>query len=147
LSEKLDVPAAKGTSLEELLRRPGIGLREFEPLLRNYDRWPASIEVRQSAEIEIRYEGYIQQQLRDAEKMRRLGSRQIPSDFDYWKISGLNRETCEKLSRVRPRDLGMAGRIPGITPAAVAILNIQLEVRQAKHTRSAAKPESSEQDN
>jgi tRNA uridine 5-carboxymethylaminomethyl modification enzyme len=145
LSEKLDAVTAKGTTLEELLRRPGITLSEFEPLLRKYDRWPASPEVRQSVEIEIRYEGYIQQQLRDAEKMGRMSSRRIPVDFDYWKIEGLNRETREKLSRMRPQDLGMAGRIPGITPAAISILNIQLELRQTAHRRSASKPESSQQ--
>jgi tRNA uridine 5-carboxymethylaminomethyl modification enzyme len=145
LSEKLDVASAGGATLEELLRRPGIGLREFEPLLRSHDRWPLSEEVRQAAEIEVRYEGYIKQQLRDAEKMRRMSARHIPPDFDYWKVDGLNRETREKLSRIRPRDLGMAGRIPGITPAAVSILNIQLELRQAGRRPSAAKPGSSQQ--
>jgi tRNA uridine 5-carboxymethylaminomethyl modification enzyme len=130
LSEKLDAVAAKGATLEELLRRPGIALGEFEPLLRKYDRWPALPEVRQSAEIEVRYEGYIQQQLRDVEKMRRMSARRIPPDFDYWKVDGLNRETREKLTKMRPRDLAMAGRIPGITPAAVSILNIQLGLRK-----------------
>jgi tRNA uridine 5-carboxymethylaminomethyl modification enzyme len=145
LSERIDVFTVKGTTLDELLRRPGITLSEFEPLLRKYDRWSVSPEVKRSVEIEVRYEGYIQQQLRDAEKMRRMGSRRIPADFDYWKIEGLNRETREKLSRMRPQDLGMAGRIPGITPAAVSILNIQLEQRQTEQRRSAYKPESSQQ--
>jgi tRNA uridine 5-carboxymethylaminomethyl modification enzyme len=134
LTARLDVDAAKGTILEELLRRPGITLTEFEPLLRTYNNWPDSIEVRQSVEIEVRYEGYIRQQQREAERMQRVSSRLIPMDFDYWKVDGLNRETKEKLSRMRPRDLAMAGRIPGITPAAVSIINIQLELRRQSST-------------
>ncbi len=143
LSSKIDTLAAKGHTLEELLRRPGIELKEFEPLLRTFERWPASPEVRQCVEIEVRYEGYIQQQMRDAEKVKRMGSRQIPADFDYAQIDGLNREIKEKLSRVQPRDLGMAGRIPGVTPAAVSILNIQLEMRKAENRRAAGKPDHS----
>ena len=137
LSEKLDAESIKGVTLEELLRRPGIVLEDFRPLLQMHDRWPDSLEVGQSVEIEVRYEGYIQQQLRDAEKIRRAGARRIPEDFDYAKIDGLNREIREKLSRVKPRDLAMAGRIPGVTPAAIAILNIQLELRQQRQRASA----------
>lgn len=139
LSEKLDAASVKGSTLEELLRRPGIDLEDFRPLLQMHDRVPGSFEVGESVEIEVRYEGYIQQQRRDAAKMQRASSRRIPNDFDYGKISGLNREIKEKLSRVRPRDLAMAGRIPGVTPAAIAILNIQLELRGRR--RSGAKPE------
>jgi tRNA uridine 5-carboxymethylaminomethyl modification enzyme len=137
LNEQLDVAAVKGCTLEELLRRPGITLNALEPLLRACDQWPASDEVRQAAGIEVRYEGYIQQQLRDAERVRRLSARRIPEDFDYWRIDGLNREIREKLSRIRPRDLAMAGRIPGVTPAAVTILNVQLEQRQMGRRSSA----------
>ena len=146
LSDKIDIVAAKGSTLEELLRRPGIGLNEFEILLRNYDRWNESSEIRRSVEIEVRYEGYIQQQMRDAEKMRRMSSRKIPSDFNYWKVEGLNRETREKLSRLQPRDLAMAGRIPGITPAAVSILNIQLEIRKALSRSPEGMPETSKEE-
>jgi tRNA uridine 5-carboxymethylaminomethyl modification enzyme len=81
--------------------------------------------------------------MRDAEKIRRMSTRQIPEDFDYYRIDGLNRETREKLSRVKPHNLGMAGRIPGITPAAVAILNVQLEIRKAEKRRLNEEKESS----
>ena len=63
-----------------------------------------------------------------------------PDDFDYSSIDGLNRETKEKLSRIRPADLAMAGRIPGITPAAVAIINVQLEIRKAEMKKLNRKP-------
>jgi tRNA uridine 5-carboxymethylaminomethyl modification enzyme len=136
LAARLDVEAVKGFRLEELLRRPGITVAEFEPLLKMHDNWQASFEVRQSAEIEVRYEGYIRQQQKEAERMKRMSSRRIPMDFDYWKVDGLNRETKEKLSRIRPLDLAMAGRIPGITPAAVSVINIQLELLRQSSTRN-----------
>lgn len=144
LAARMDPEKAKGATLEEILRRPGITLGDMEPLLRLHDRWLASRESAQSVEIEVRYEGYIQQQLRDAEKLRSISARRIPEDFDYSRIDGLNRETKEKLSRIRPKDLAMAGRIPGITPAAISILNVQLELRRAKQRRVAANPETPE---
>jgi tRNA uridine 5-carboxymethylaminomethyl modification enzyme len=139
LAGKLDLNATKGVTLEALLRRPGIELLDLAPLLKINNVWPVGTEVRKAAEIEIRYEGYIRQQERDAERMRRAGSRRIPADLDYWKIEGLNRETKEKLSRVRPGDLAMAARIPGITPAAVSIINFQIEMQRQRATQ---KPES-----
>jgi tRNA uridine 5-carboxymethylaminomethyl modification enzyme len=127
----VDPATAKGLTLEQLLRRPGTSLDEFEPVMRACDVW-YSAQVRRSVEIEVRYQGYIEQQRLDAEKIRRLSLRRIPDDLDYATISGLSREVKEKLSRVRPKDLATAGRISGVTPAAVSILNIQLELRQAR---------------
>ena len=121
----------KGSSLEQLLRRPEVELEDLEPVLRKHDVWMHP-DVRASVEIEVKYEGYVRQQARTAEKLRDLGSRRIPEDTDYSAISGLSREIREKLSRVRPRDLGMAARIPGVTPAAVIILNLHLELRRAR---------------
>jgi tRNA uridine 5-carboxymethylaminomethyl modification enzyme len=144
LSAKIDINTVKGTTLEELLRRPGIMLRDFEPLLRSYNKWNDAIEVSRTVEIEVRYEGYILQQMRDAEKMRRMSSRRIPLDLDYAKIEGLNREIKEKLTKIRPGNLAMAGRIPGITPAAVSILNVQLEMRQKERQRTDPVPGASE---
>ena len=121
----------KGQALEVLLRRTEVVIEDLEPLLDARSLWFSSA-VRRAVEIDIRYEGYIQQQMKDAEKLRRLSARQIPADLDYSTIAGLSREMREKLSRVRPRDLAMAGRIPGVTPAAVSILNVQLELRRAR---------------
>jgi tRNA uridine 5-carboxymethylaminomethyl modification enzyme len=135
IETKLDVEAIKGCTLDEMLRRPGVKLADMAPLLQAFDRWPTNSAVRQSAEIEIRYEGYIQQQIRDAERMRRMSARTLPPDIDYSHIEGLNRETREKLARVQPKDLAMASRIPGITPAAVSILNIYLEIQLAKNRK------------
>jgi tRNA uridine 5-carboxymethylaminomethyl modification enzyme len=130
-----DSSADKGRPLEQLLRRPSIALDELEPHLRAQGMW-GSAEARRSVEIEVRYQGYIEQQQRDVEKIRRFSQRRIPDDFEYGGISGLSQEMKEKLARVRPGDLSSAARIPGVTPAAISILNIQLELR--KETR---KPE------
>jgi len=129
LCRKIDAGGLKGTLLEHLLRRPGIGLEHFRPLLEPRGLW-LSAAARNSVEIEVRYEGYIGQQRRDAEKMTRSGTRSIPEDLDYSRIEGLSREVREKLARVRPRNLAMAGRIPGVTPAAVSILSVQLDQRR-----------------
>jgi len=132
LTEKPGISDAKGATLEEILRRPEVVLCDMEPLLRLNNQWPDSEEVRRAVEIEVRYEGYIRQQRKDAEKMRRMSARKIPAGFDYNTVDGLNRETKEKLGRIRPTDLAMAGRIPGITPAAVSIINVQLELWRRK---------------
>jgi tRNA uridine 5-carboxymethylaminomethyl modification enzyme len=128
LESKLNTGNVKGSTLEEILRRPGIKLQDMNPLIQAHGMMPASDVVRNSAEIEIRYEGYIQQQMRDAEKMRRMSSRRIPDDLDYAQIDGLSREIREKLKRLQPKDLAMASRIPGITPAAVSIIGIYIEM-------------------
>jgi len=129
----IDPAQARGSTLEQILRRPSMSLNDFESLLRARDLWLSS-EARKAVEIEIRYQGYIEQQRREAGKMARMGRRTIPEDLDYDSISGLSREVKEKLLRVRPRDLASAARIPGITPAAVAILAVQIELRRARRS-------------
>ncbi len=124
-------PVAPGTTLEQLLRRAEFALADLEVLLRAHDRWYGS-DVRRAAEIEVRYDGYLEQQRREASRLAALSARRIPEDLDYGALDGLSREVREKLSRVRPRDLGMAGRIPGVTPAALSILNIHLEARRRR---------------
>jgi tRNA uridine 5-carboxymethylaminomethyl modification enzyme len=132
LTEKAAL-AAKGTTLEQLLRRPEIELDDFRPVLEENGLWVGE-EARRIAEIEVRYEGYIRQQSLEAERVQKSGAQRIPADFDYSRIEGLSREIREKLSRIRPLDLGMASRIPGVTPAAVSILNLHLAWRRGKES-------------
>ena len=130
----IQIPAletAHGATLEQVLRRPDVLLNDLAPILKSANCWP-SPEVRRAVEIETKYEGYILQQQRDADKLRKLGARRVPSDLDYSKIDGLSREIREKLHRIRPSDLAAASRIPGVTPAAISILNIYLELAQNK---------------
>jgi tRNA uridine 5-carboxymethylaminomethyl modification enzyme len=93
---------------------------------------PLSREEARRIETDFKYEGYLQQQERQMERMKRAESRRIPDWFDYRKVSGLSREVVEKLTRVRPFTLGQASRIPGITPAAVSLVNCYIEIFQRR---------------
>ncbi len=99
-----------------------------------------SAEIRnelKSVETEIKYSGYLDQQTKAIERLKRSEQRTIPEWFDYGKVSGLSREMNEKLTRVRPQTLGQASRIPGVTPAAVSLINVYIEIqarRQASPT-------------
>jgi tRNA uridine 5-carboxymethylaminomethyl modification enzyme len=89
-------------------------------------------------ETEIKYEGYLLQQQRAMDRMKKSEQRSIPDWFDYRSVSGLSREVQEKLTHVQPRTLGHASRIPGVTPAAVSLVNVYIEI-QAKQREQAQK--------
>jgi tRNA uridine 5-carboxymethylaminomethyl modification enzyme len=86
----------------------------------------------------FKYEGYLQQQEKQIERLRRAEARRIPDGFEYRKVSGLSREVVEKLVKVRPLTLGQASRIPGITPAAVSLVNCYIEIFQRRAAEQAA---------
>ena len=88
-----------------------------------------------TVETEIKYAGYLEQQKKAMEKLKKAEERGIPEWFDYAEVSGLSREMEEKLARVRPRTLGQASRIPGVTPAAVSLVNVYIEI-QGKRMRA-----------
>jgi tRNA uridine 5-carboxymethylaminomethyl modification enzyme len=112
-------------SLDKLLKRPEV---RYDFIKRFAPSSPAlTAEVAELAEINIKYDGYIQRQIETAEKMKKLEEKKIPSDFDYKPVPGLSREVVEKLMEVRPETIGQAGRIPGITPAAVSLILIAVE--------------------
>jgi tRNA uridine 5-carboxymethylaminomethyl modification enzyme len=120
-------PARAGTALLELLRRPEVSLE----LLARAELVPSSSADddslwREQLEISVKYEGYIRRQVEEAKRMSRLEEHRLPPSLDYHRIPGLRNEVREKLSKVQPRTLGQAARIPGVTPAAVAILQIHL---------------------
>ncbi len=107
--------------------------------------YPLATDVRLSAEIrnelksietEIKYAGYLDQQTKSIERLKKAEQRTIPDWFDYGKVSGLSREMNEKLSRVRPRTLGQASRIPGVTPAAVSLINVYIEIQARQQARA-----------
>lgn len=117
----------KGASYEQLLRRPEIGYEQ----LREIDQQAAELPgaVRDQVEIQVKYQGYIERQLEQIERMRKQEEARIPSDLDYSAIPGLTSEVREKLERFRPDTLGQAARIQGVTPAAIAILSVMLKSR------------------
>ena len=90
-----------------------------------------------TVETEIKYAGYLQQQERAIERLKKAEQRHIPEWFDYKSVSGLSREMQETLVKIRPRTLGHASRIPGVTPAAVSLVNVFIEI-QARRREQAA---------
>ena len=91
-----------------------------------------------SVETEIKYEGYLQQQQRAIERLKKAEQRNIPDWFDYHSVSGLSREMKEKLVKIRPRTLGHASRIPGVTPAAVSLVHVYIEIQAKRRDQVAA---------
>jgi tRNA uridine 5-carboxymethylaminomethyl modification enzyme len=90
-----------------------------------------------TVETEIKYSGYLDQQRKSIERLKKAELRVIPEWFDYGKVSGLSREMNEKLQRVRPRTIGQASRIPGVTPAAVSLINVYIEIQGKKNNLTA----------
>jgi tRNA uridine 5-carboxymethylaminomethyl modification enzyme len=93
-----------------------------------------------SVEIEIKYAGYLDQQTKSIARLKKAEQRSIPDWFEYAKVSGLSREMNEKLTRVRPRTLGQASRIPGVTPAAVSLINVYIEIQARQKVRESTTP-------
>jgi tRNA uridine 5-carboxymethylaminomethyl modification enzyme len=115
-------PEADGhrPSLQEMLRRPEVTIRDLERHLPE----EASIDVLEQAEVQIKYQGYIEREVQQVERLKKSESQRIPEDMPYETISGLTRELSEKLMKIRPETLGQAGRIDGMTPAALMLLSI-----------------------
>lgn len=115
----------KAVSLKELLRQPELSIGSLAPLwpeLANFDA-----EALEEAEIQAKYEGYLQRQQDLVDRFEIMERTALPEDMVYTGIPGLSREVVEKLTRIQPRTLGQAGRISGITPAALSCLEIQLK--------------------
>ncbi len=155
LLEKLDGDAAgvSGQTFAQLLKRPEVPVEDVAPVLR--DRlasadavlagWVSAMDSASSAngtklpawvrnemktvETEIKYSGYLDQQRRSMEKMRKAEKKAIPAWFDYSSVSGLSSEMKEILARVRPLTLGQASRIAGVTPAAVSLIHVYIEIQ------------------
>jgi tRNA uridine 5-carboxymethylaminomethyl modification enzyme len=126
---KVTISNGERPTLEQLLKRPGFRIEDCEALLAELP-FALSREEKKIAETDIKYGGYLAQQQLEMERMKKAESRIIPAWFEYTDVPGLSREMVEKFSRVRPRTLGQASRIPGVTPAAVAIVNVYVEMRQ-----------------
>jgi tRNA uridine 5-carboxymethylaminomethyl modification enzyme len=163
-----DYSSALGQPLAQLLKRPEITIEHLVPILRELDAGffyrtihaadrclstenanslrrtthevlPSAIRNElKSVETEIKYEGYLQQQQRAIERLKKAEQRNIPEWFDYRSVSGLSREMQEKLVKIRPRTLGHASRIPGVTPAAVSLVNVYIEIQNKRRNQATA---------
>ncbi len=147
LQDDLTGPSVEGIMFAQLLKRPAITIEAIWPALvpliaakSELSDWLASagdgaelpVWVRneiKTVETEIKYEGYLNQQRKSMEKLRNSEQKAIPEGFDYEAVSGLSREMREKLGRVRPQTLGQASRIAGVTPAAVSLIHVFIEIQ------------------
>lgn len=119
-------PITTGIKLGELLRRPELNYEILGEL--DDDRPPLPHSVREQVYIQIKYDGYIKKQLDQVEKYKKLEERLIPEDIDYERIDGLRIEARQKLSKIRPRSVGQASRISGVSPADMNVLLIYLKI-------------------
>ena len=121
-------PVSSGVRLEELLRRPQLDYARLEPV--DEGRPVLDPLVREQIEVELKYEGYIRRQQSAIQEMRRLENRLLPESIAYETITGLTKEAQEKLNRVRPRSIGQASRISGVSPADISVLLVWLGSRK-----------------
>ena len=129
--EKLGTaPLSKPVSLSELIKRPEITYRNTREL--DKERIDLSEEIINYAETAIKYEGYIQKQIKQIEQFKRLENKKIPDNIDYEAIKGLRTEAKQKLSRILPKSVGQASRISGVSPADINVLLIYLEQLKIK---------------
>ena len=122
-------PINQGVYLDQLLKRSELDYQIVDTLAGS--PVPMKRKVARQVEIEVKYEGYIQKQLREIDRFKNQEGMKIPEKFDFSSVYGLSSELKEKLSAVRPRSLGQVSRIDGITPAALSVLMVSLK---AKHT-------------
>jgi tRNA uridine 5-carboxymethylaminomethyl modification enzyme len=147
------VSSAIGQTFAQLLKRPEVTVEYLVPVLReiapeffagqeigeSVAALPSAIRNElKSVETEIKYEGYLLQQHRAIERLKKAEQRTIPTWFDYGSVSGLSREMQEKLTKVRPHTLAHASRIPGVTPAAVSLVNVYIEIQGKRRQQASA---------
>jgi tRNA uridine 5-carboxymethylaminomethyl modification enzyme len=124
LSKKGSSALTNGAPLDQLVKRAELGYDVVEDLA------PAQLSiderVSRQVEIEIKYEGYIQRQMKEIERFKHLEQIKLPDEFNYQQVHGLSNELKEKLTMIRPTSLGQASRISGITPAAISVLMVAL---------------------
>jgi len=125
MEDRGEPPVRSGARLADLLRRPRLTYPDLTPFDPDRPSLPAA--VAREAEITIKYAGYIDRQLRQVEEMKRLEEKPLPPDLDYLSIHGLRMEARQKLAEIRPRNLGQASRVSGVSPADVAVLMVFLK--------------------
>ena len=127
LTQNGTTPVVTGIRLEDLLRRPQVTYAVLAQL--GADDPALDPLVREQVEVEVKYEGYVRRQLADIEEMRRLENRLLPENMDFTAVTGLRLEAQEKLQKIRPRSIGQASRISGVSPADVSVLIVWLASR------------------
>lgn len=132
--------ASSAQSMAQLLRRQEA---RYHELMKIFDIQPVDDNIAEEVELQIKYEGYIQRQVRQVEKFKKLEKKLIPSSFNYDMVSGFSHEVREKFNRVRPETVGQASRISGVTPAAISLLLVAIEKGRRQIHYNAQLPENS----
>ncbi|MDF2921100.1 MAG: tRNA uridine 5-carboxymethylaminomethyl modification protein [Paenibacillaceae bacterium] len=125
LREAGTVELNNSSDLLSLLRRPEVNMDHIERMIPS--PYPLTPEVKEQVEIEVKYEGYIEKQLQQVERLKKMEKKRIPEDIDYSHIHGIANEAKQKLEQIRPISIGQASRIAGVTPADISILLVYLE--------------------
>lgn len=120
-------PMRQPATLVELLRRPELTMARLQDVTE--ERRPIAVDVAREVQLQVKYEGYIVRQQEQIARFRKFEDVLLPADFDYGLCDGLSNEVVEKMTTIRPRSLGQALRISGITPAAISVLQIHLKKR------------------
>lgn len=129
--EKYDsIPLNTGVSLADLIRRPELDYEKLAPL--DPERPDLKKEVRDQVNINIKYEGYIDRQIKQVKQFKKLEKKKLPTDFDYNAIHGLRIEAVQKLNALQPLNIGQASRISGVSPADISVVLVYL--KQLKYT-------------
>lgn len=139
LADLNSVQIVEPITLQNLLKRPEIGYRDLVEIAGNAPTFgtPSLLKrelggVAEQVEIQIKYQGYIDRQMEQVERFRKMEKMRIPDDLDYSEVPSLSREVRDKLSKIRPLSIGQASRISGVTPAAISILMVYLKGRSRK---------------
>ena len=127
LEAKGSTPVASSARLADLVRRPQVTYADIAPF--DASRPDLPLAVQQEVEIQLKYAGYLDKQLKQVAEFKKEEARLLPPDMDYLSIAGLRLEAQEKLQKIRPMSIGQAGRISGVSPADIAVLLIYLEQR------------------
>lgn len=127
-------PLSTGAKLADLLKRPQVSYQDLTAV--DWGRPKYSTAIFEAVEIELKYEGYIRRQRADIEEARRLERKRLPQ-VDYAQIKGLRLEAVEKLNKVRPENIGQAGRISGVSPADISVLLIWLAAQERQQREGA----------
>ncbi|SHH81964.1 tRNA uridine 5-carboxymethylaminomethyl modification enzyme [Caloranaerobacter azorensis DSM 13643] len=134
LTSKNSTPLKAPTTLYDLIKRPELSYEILAEIDKNRPKLPR--EIRMQVEIQIKYQGYINKQLKQIEQFKKLENKKLPKDIDYSKIEGLRLEARQKLNDIRPDSIGQASRISGVSPADISVLLIYLEQQKRLKTRS-----------
>ena len=121
-------PLTTGTKMAELLKRTELNYEKLKKI--DKDRPILTEQEKEEVEIQVKYEGYIKMQEAQVEKFKKLETKLLPEDIDYSKVEGISLEARQKLNKLKPRSIGQASRISGVSPADISVLLIYMQMKK-----------------